>query len=231
MLLLDCSYPEWILKWIDLCKYPLPQLITAGLGELLWAIVYILVIRDAIRNKYVQIPGGIVAVNLAWEFLAGFVYPPLAGKLMSLGFQLWFGMDLIIFALTLRYGHRQLPPGESIRYYKTIIVSIFATALLLMYLYFDQGSLEQHYSIAAYLINLFMSAYFLLNLIQLKVWKFMSETVGRLKMLGTAITTISVLISKDPLEVVVAMGFVVLALDILYIVVLRKEKRTNRIIA
>ena len=76
-----------------------------------------------------------------------------------------------------------------------------------------------------------MSSQFLIYLTRLNVWKFMSERVAWLKMLGTAITTVSVLISKDPLYVVVAMGFIVFALDILYIIVLRREKKANMKVA
>ena len=228
MILLECAYPDWILKWIDLCKYPLSQLITAGLGELLWSIVYILVIRDAIRLKYVQIPGQIVSLNLAWEFLAAFAFHSIAGKLMNYGFILWFGMDVVIFGLTLRYGQRQVDQGLQEKYFNVIVIGTLFMALTLFYLYFDEGPLEQHYAMAAFMINLIMSAQFLTNLLRLGVSKFMSMKVAWIKMLGTAITTVSVLLSNNPLGVVIAMGIFIFILDIAYIILLKKQKEANR---
>lgn len=227
MLLSDCHYPEWILKWIDLCQYTIPQLIASGLGEVLWTVVYILVIRDALKKKYVQLPATIVAANLAWEFLAGFVFPSPAGKLMGLGFQIWFAIDVVIFALVMKYGRKQLPSDEQVKYFPYIIISISVMTLILLYLYFIEGSIIEHYSIAAYLINLIMSAQFLMNIMRLSVVKFMSRKVAWAKMLGTGITTVAVLLSKDPQLVVIGMGIFVFAADVLYIIALHKAKKAG----
>ena len=60
-----------LVNLINTAKYSDFVLITFGAGCLVWAVVYVIVIRDIIKRKNVGIPMMAIAGNFAWEVFWG----------------------------------------------------------------------------------------------------------------------------------------------------------------
>lgn len=45
-----------------------------GIGCLLWAVIYLIVLKNSKKNKFVEIPAIGVCGNLAWEFVWGIAF-------------------------------------------------------------------------------------------------------------------------------------------------------------
>lgn len=79
---------------INTAKYSTPELLFFAAGGIAWALAYMGVLREIVRNTFVEIPATAVCVNIAWEFTWGIVYRTDLGAVFVWGYRLWFLLDV-----------------------------------------------------------------------------------------------------------------------------------------
>jgi len=73
------------------------------LGDVLWVVTYVLIIRAGFRSREYGIPLTAIALNFTWELIYGVLYPPgaVAARVLH---GAWLALDLVIVIQLVRYG-------------------------------------------------------------------------------------------------------------------------------
>ena len=82
--------------WFNLNVYSLLQILLFLTGAVFWIVNYVFVIRNIVKNKFVEMPASVLCANITWEFLWGFVFIPDMGFAIALGYKVWFMLDVFI---------------------------------------------------------------------------------------------------------------------------------------
>jgi len=198
-------------------KYSDFVLITFCAGCYLWAIVYIIVLRDVIKKKNADVPIMAVAGNFAWEFYwgLGIFMKTDMGSVLQWAYFIWFFLDCFIVYSTFKYGWKQdVVPSEKKDH-------IFVTALCILLwgaiLYFFIPQYDDH--IGAYtgwIVNVNISMAFVLQKVKQPGFG-TNRWVAVLKFLGTGLCTTVVFINLYQNTTLVALCFIFAVLDIIYI--------------
>ena len=154
---LCADYPN-LAKWINICEYSVSEVTIIMIGTLLWVVAYYFIIRNAFRNKYIEMPVIVATANLAWEFAWSWCFETNMGELFLWGFRLWFFMDLFIFWNVLKHGHKQVTTPQLAKYFKPITVGMLLGWFALFYFFIKQGLDTPIGATSAYLITVCMAS-------------------------------------------------------------------------
>ena len=88
--------------------YTTPQIVFFTIGCGLWAMLYLILIRNYFRYRFIEMPLIAAASNFAWEFLWAFVFKEDMGRLVGYLDKAWFILDIAIFGFVLHVGQKQL---------------------------------------------------------------------------------------------------------------------------
>ena len=77
--------------------YTVPQIVVFGIGCALWALLYLILIRNYFRYRFIEMPLAAAASNFAWEFLWAYVFTSDMGKFVETLNRIWFVLDIVIF--------------------------------------------------------------------------------------------------------------------------------------
>ena len=88
--------------------YTVPQIVVFGIGCALWALLYLILIRNYFRYRFIEMPLAAAASNFAWEFLWAYVFTSDMGKFVETLNRIWFVLDIVIFWAVLHVGVKQL---------------------------------------------------------------------------------------------------------------------------
>jgi hypothetical protein len=161
------------------------QIIFYFLGALGWFASYILVVRKIIREKWVEFPAFVIAGNVAWELLWGFVFDlSFGGMFLQYVWRGGFLLDVFMLYSIYRYGKTQYRMEFIRRNYAFLVTAVFISMLTMLYFYVDHG-----YDIAmgfnsGMILNIIHSAGCLLLLLNHPERKF-SLWIGIFRFLGT----------------------------------------------
>ena len=100
-------------KLFNTADYSVPQLVLFGVAAAYWVWVYVVVIKDILKNRFVGIPVLAVCANIAWEFLWSFFFYTNMGAFFEWGYRAWFILDVFIFYSVLRFGKIQFANTSS----------------------------------------------------------------------------------------------------------------------
>ena len=140
--------------------------VLAGTSSVCWMAVYLVAIRTGFREKTFCVPVEALALNVAWEFLFGFVWTPDAPPYNILQMwvnRAWCVFDVFIVATCLLYGasRMKVPRRDWRNYVLTALAAAFAV-LGAFYLWTDHGyTLIVFQSVSAFVMNVLMSALFI----------------------------------------------------------------------
>lgn len=107
------------------------ELITFGIGCYMWAVVYVIAIKDMIKKKTVDIPVLAICGNVAWEFYWGLIYKTNMGPLLQWSYAIWFFLDLGIVYFAYKYGAKQEPIVSARKYHPFIMTSVIASWMVI----------------------------------------------------------------------------------------------------
>jgi hypothetical protein len=99
------------------------KIITVG-GYLFWTLVYLLVIRRSIKDRTCGFPMVALCADVAWEFVATFVYP--FPRAAAIGNGIWLCLDVGILCTLLRYGPNTLRKDISPRWFYPTVLLVLA---------------------------------------------------------------------------------------------------------
>ncbi len=202
--------------WLNTVDFTPFQLGLFAVGCLGWVIAYVQVIVMLHRRKFVEIPAGAVAANIAWEFVWGFVYGSNMGRLFTWGYALWCLQDVYITWNVFKYGDKQVSSPHLRRWFKPALTFGIVAWGIAIYFFVGDGNDTGYGAISGYILNVMMSALYIQLLLQHDVRDF-SELVAWSKMIGTALLSIFNLMVKGDDLFLMSLCAITLLLDLAYI--------------
>lgn len=127
--------------WLNYNDYSVFELTLALVGSILWVAAYILLIKDARKHKFVEMPFFIACGNFAWEILYAFEFDKYInlGYIYVLGYKAWFFLDVYIFYLLNKYGREQTDNPFIKKHFVKINFGLLAMFLITIYLWVQNG--------------------------------------------------------------------------------------------
>ena len=207
--------------WFNTDLYTVPQLLVFVTGCGLWALLYLILIRNFLRDRFVEMPIVAAASNFGWEFLWAFVFKTDMGLLMNLGYKLWFFLDVFIFAAVLRYGKDQVHIPELRRHFRASMLLILL-AFGIGYYFFTAEGFDTPTGLTSGLIaNVVISGLYPLMMLRKPSLAGISTAIAWLKMLGTGLITLfAFMYFQEGAWFIKSLGLAVLALDLYYLYLL-----------
>lgn len=116
------------------------QIIFYFLGALAWFASYILVVRKIVKEKWVEFPAFVIAGNVAWEFLWGFVFDlSFGGMFLQYVWRGGFLLDVFMLYAIYRYGKKQYNMEFIQKNYSILVTGVFIAMMTMLYLYVEHG--------------------------------------------------------------------------------------------
>lgn len=226
-------------QWLNFKDYSNFQLSIALIGSILWVLAYFFLIKDTIRTKYIEMPYIIACGNFAWEILYAYCFDDHInlGLVYVWGYRAWFFMDILIFALLLRYGHKQTNNVWITKNFKIINV-----ALLIFFTVFLYGWIKQGFdntpihgdgsvklgATSAYLLNFGITVLYIVSFFKRYTTYQFSKAIAWCKGIGTALFTI-LFWQVDPENYLVQiLGVLIFTGDSIYTYLLYKYQPLSR---
>lgn len=140
------------------------------LGDLLWAIAYVLIIRQCFRQRSYGLPLVAIAMNLTWELQYSLLVPPRCDNgsvdIVKAGMILvWALLDLVIVWQLFAYGKNEQTIPEIQRHFHAIVVLALVLAFI-GNITFDRFHHADAAPISGVIINFVMSLLFIFLLFQ-----------------------------------------------------------------
>ncbi len=204
-------------RWFntDFCSAPL--LVLFGVGCLGWVVAYVAIVRNAWRNRFLEIPAGAVVANVAWEFVWGFLFPNELGRFFSWGYRIWFFFDLAIVWCLFKWGAKQADTPELAALFRPACAFGIAAWAVGVYFFVHGGYDTGYGAVSGYILNTMMSAlYCVIILRHGRLYDF-SLVVAWSKMLGTALLTVFNFVVKPDYHYLLSLCLATLVLDLVYI--------------
>jgi hypothetical protein len=178
----------------------------AGLSGVFWMATYVLIIRRGHLDKACGMPMYALALNIAWEFIYGFVTPSIAPQVYIN--MLWFGFDLVILWQCLKYRRVDYADVPSNAFYPFAAL-VFAVAFLVVLAIQLDGTLSEFINLrgspngmgtcySAFGMNLVMSVLFIETAIRRKSVKGQSFWIAVCKLLGTLFADLGYVVTPYP---------------------------------
>ena len=210
--------------WINTVDYTTSQLLWNGIGCAFWVVTYVVMVKDILKKKFVEMPFFIAAGNLAWEFVWSVFYHPDTGQLYSLSYQGAFILDLFIFYHLIKNGSSQVTDPLLKKNFKLICITSLLLWIPLNYFFVKNNFDSPIGAYSGYILNLFISILYPLLLIRTSA-EYFSNTIAWCKMLGTGFITVSMFLIYPENYFVQSLGVSCLILDNFYIFLLLKKKK------
>ena len=171
------------------------------LGGLFWIITYILSIRTGFNEMTYAIPMMAFVLNFSWEATYGFLITQHQPPVQLIINKIWSGIDLIIIFTYLRYGKKYFPSQFSALFYPNFILALiiaFIFQYTSYYYFYVENVIPYPSGTVAYLMNLLMSILFIMMLQQRKSTEGQSIYIAAAKLLGTLLTSLSLICNPEP---------------------------------
>ena len=181
--------------WFNTVKYSVAELAIFGAGGLLWVVAYIAVIVNVRKNQFVAIPAAAVVANISWEWLWGFFYLPDLGMAVVWGYRAWAILDVFIVIYLFRYGAKQLLTATGKQYLPYAIVFGLVGWFTSLWFFIGEGYDMSMGATSAYIINVMMSAVYIVLVVKHPEIRRFSFTVAWTKALGTALISVFMFIA------------------------------------
>ena len=211
---------------VDFSRYPPLHVLLLGFGFIFWVMAYKEVITGVIKNKMVEIPIIVCAMDISWEFLWAFFLENDFGILFTIGCTVWFFMDVGINYSVLRYGKKLVTNPWIKKNYYFIYVFILIGSGSITYFLKTSGIDNGLGLLSAYLINLVISATYIYQLLSFP--QFINHgfqyRVAWTKFLGTGSISIFCFLHYPNYYLLYTMCIMVFAMDILYIYLFKNYK-------
>jgi hypothetical protein len=210
--------------WLNTAKYTMPQLVLFLVGCFGWVVAYVAVLMKIRKYRYVEIPANAVVANIAWEFVWGFLYRTDMGRLFVWGYRAWFFLDVFIVYCLFRDGSKQVVSPVLRRYFRPATAIAILSWGVAIYTFVGEGYDTPYGAISGYLLNVMMSALYIVLFVNQGEVRLFSGVVAWSKMLGTALLSLFNYMVKGDDSFLMTLCLVTLLLDLLYLAVFHYTK-------
>lgn len=212
-------------KLINLEAYtPLEFILFFG-GFFLWAMFYVIIVRNILKYKFVEMPFVVEAGNIAWELLYAFVFELDMGPLLTWLYRAGTLLDVFIFYSLLKYGHKQLTIESVKKYFKPMVLAIFFAWGLIFWFYKKQGLDSPLGAVSAMQLNLIISSLYITLILRLDDLRGFSYAGALLKRLGTGLVTVFTFVHFPDNHFIHIVGVCIFILDGIYIHIFRRKMK------
>lgn len=201
------------------------QLALYASGAYLWVVAYLIYIRNGFRYRYVEMPAFAAAGNIGWEFCWALLFRTDLGELSRYAHFAWFGLDLLIFWLVLKYGSKQtgIPLLQRlwvpIMLFCAVASGVFYGTFKLQG--FDVGSTIQ----SAYICQLPISFLYIPLMLKQKTLRCFSTWTAWTRTLGTGLIGVFAFLRYPDHPFLLAMAVIATLVDFVYIYLLAARRR------
>jgi len=202
------------------------QIILYFLGAFGWWASYLLVIRKIVKEKWVEFPAFVIAANVAWEFLWGFVFDLHFGGIMLQ--YVWRGgflLDAFMLYAVYKYGKSQYKTEFIRKNYNLLVTGSLIAFFALIYFYVDHGyDLAMGFN-SGMILNIMHSIGCILMFYDHPKRKF-STWIGITRFLGTNVFLFGyLLLYREPQYFTITMLIITFIVDLYYISEVVKRNR------
>lgn len=201
---------------VNTIDYTTFSLITFGAGCLVWGVVYLIIIREVVKFKILEIPAAAVCGCFAWEINWGLIYHTDMGKLFQWAYFMWFFLDCFIVYSMLRYGVKQVLIDRAKKYFVPSAITYLAIWFVIFYFFIGEKYDDSFGALSGYLINVHMSLLYLNQKIKQPEFG-TSRSVAIGKFLGTGLCTFACFQRFPDHKLLISSIIIFALIDIVYI--------------
>lgn len=213
-----------VLKWIQFDQYSLADIVLILAGTLLWNVAYFIIIKNAFKNKFVEMPVAAGASNISWEFVWGFLFKTNMGLLFVWGLRIWFFMDILIFIAIMKFGKKQIKSIQLASLFSWIEPALIIAWGFVFWAFIKEGYDTPMGATSAYVITIIMAWVYITSFLNNDP-KYYSIHVAWTKGLGNLLMTIFVFNHYfEGMWFLKIMTLIVTVLDIIYFILVAKSK-------
>jgi len=210
--------------WLNTEYYSTFQIILFLTGAVLWVVNYVFIVRTIFKKKFVEMPAAVLAANVTWEFLWGFIFEQNMGMVVKIGYMAWFFLDLFIVWGFYKYGFKQV--NESLKnYYKGFFTFGIIAWLAFTYVFVKQGLDNPLGANSAFGSNLLISSLYIIQFLRLEDKTVLSFTAAWTKWLGTGIIFLMCVLRWPENHWIIVMGSLCFIMDMYYTWIFFQYKR------
>lgn len=204
------------------------------LSGLCWTIVYIDSIRVGFRDKSYAMPFWALSLNIAWEFLHFAYGLKNAGTSpQTIVNGIWAGFDIVLLVTYFKFGKSFFPMFLHAKWFIPYSIAVLAACFVIQFFFIDEFGVAYGATYSAFLQNLLMSVLFINMFVLRKGSSGQSLTIAICKWIGTLAPVITFGILghdslKGPSNLVLAVGAFIFIADLVYILMLVKDKNTAK---
>ncbi len=170
------------------------QAILYSIFDLLWVAVFVMVIRRGFMDQTFGMPFAAMAVNLAWDSIASFVYPVPAPQVY---FEMLFAVfDVVILYQLLKFGRKEFPTLTPPQFYGAVVLTLVTAAAMSLSITLEFKDYSNVY--AGFGGNLMGSIVFVTMLLQRNDVRGQSFYIALAKWLGTGAASLGVTLFPVP---------------------------------
>lgn len=210
---------------INTAQYSTAELLFFAAGGIAWALAYIGVLREIVRQKFVEIPATAVAANIAWEFTWGIVHRTDLGLVFAWGYRAWFFLDVFIVWGLLRYGVRHLATPKLREYFRLSVVLAILAWTATIYLFVRQGYDTSNGIVSGYMVTLLMSALYVPQFFRERDRTPYSPFVAWCKLLGNGLVIGFCVLAYPANRFLLTVCGVTLLLDVYYLWLFHTQRK------
>lgn len=184
--------PSHWFNWVDINCIPYThyEVIVFATGCLMWVVAYAIMLRNAIKFKFIEMAAIAGISNFAWELLWGTIFNTDMGLFLVWTYRAWLIFDVFIIWQLFKYGHKQCQ-NPIIRKHFKFLLSITGIFWLGVYGFLKtQGYETPIGSVSAYICQFVISILCLYLIINVKTLYGFSWHIAWLRSFGTGLVSL-----------------------------------------
>lgn len=184
--------PSSWLNWVDLncVPYTYYQVAVFATGCLMWVVAYAIMLRNAIKFKFIEMAAIAGISNFAWELLWGTIFTTDMGLFLVWTYRAWLIFDCFIIYQLFKYGHKQIRHPWIRAHFKSLLTVTGVFWLGIYGLLKVQGYETPIGSVSAYICQFVISILCLYLIINVKTLYGFSWHIAWLRGVGTGLVSL-----------------------------------------
>ena len=200
------------------------QMVLFAGGCLMWVVAYGILIHTTVKHKYMEMAAFAAASNFAWEILWSWAFQTDTGQFMVWTYRAWFFLDIYIFYLLLKYGHKQINNPYLRKHFKVWCSASLAGCIIVYYYFIKQGYDMPIGANSAYICQIILSIMCLSLLLNAKTLKGFSFHFAWLRGGGTAANTVFMIMHYPDNHFVHTLGVMAFIIDVWFLIIFKQKE-------
>jgi hypothetical protein len=193
-------------------------------GAYLWVVAYLIYIKNGFKFGVMEMPIFAACGNIGWELDWALLFTTDLGRLCVWAHRAWFGLDLLIFYLLLRHGHKQTELVWLREHWVAICCFLFLCSALFYGSFVEQGLDVGSTVQSAYICQLPISFLYVPLLLKQRSLIGWSVWAGWARTLGTGLIGVFAFLRYPSHYFLLSMALIATAVDLGYMRLLLRRR-------